>query len=176
MTLDVTIGETQEPDWRQLRDLYPAAFPGEDLLPLLAQLLKLPSGFLSVVATDAGELAGHAGFTLCGIAGTDRVAGLVGPVAVSPRYQRQGIGKALIAAGLDALARQGATKAFVLGDPAYYGKSGFTAEAKVAPPYPLPRAWKGAWQSIALDGGASSDIEGTLSVPAPWRDPALWSD
>lgn len=52
---------------------------------------------------------------------------LVGPVAVSPDAQRGGIGKALMAALLDAVPRD---PLVMIGDPEYYGRFfGFSAEA-----------------------------------------------
>lgn len=61
----------------------------------------------------------------------------------------------------------------VLGDPAYYGRFGFSQENNILPPYPLPAAWASAWQSKSLIDGAAT-VEGPLTVPEPWQDPALW--
>ncbi len=62
----------------------------------------------------------------------------------------------------------------VLGDPAYYRRLGFAPERHVAPPYPLPGEWAGAWQS-QHPSGAAVPQPGTLIVPAQWRRPALWA-
>ena len=55
---------------------------------------------------------------------------MVGPVAVAPERQRDGIGRRLMTAALDAAAREGLDGALCLiGDPEYYGRFfGFTAE------------------------------------------------
>ena len=42
------------------------------------------------------------------------------------------------------------THVYVLGDPAYYGRSGFIPEPAIAPPYALPEEWRDAWQSLSL--------------------------
>ncbi|MCU6455508.1 N-acetyltransferase [Sphingomonas sp. A2-49] len=48
---------------------------------------------------------------------------MVGPVAVEPGRQRDGIGRALMTRALDAAARTGADAALMLiGDPEYYGR------------------------------------------------------
>jgi putative acetyltransferase len=47
------------------------------------------------------------------------------PLAVSPDFQRRGIGTALARAGLDACRKQGVPFVFVLGNPAYYSRFGF---------------------------------------------------
>ena len=149
--------------------LYGAAFPDEDLLPLLRELLPHPSVALSLVAEIGRELVGHIVFTGC----PDRVV-LLGPLAVAPARQKQGIGKALVRGGLERLARAGWVRVLVLGDPAYYGRLGFTGETGLEPPYELPPEWRAAWQSQEL-GGPHAPPRGRLAVPAPWRRRALWA-
>lgn len=153
---------------------YPAAFPEEDLLPLLRKLLT-EDGVLSLVAAgDDGQVVGHVAFTDCTVPGDTARAVLLGPLAVAPGRQGLGIGSALVRAGLERLAAAGPARVFVLGDPAYYGRFGFAPEAGVTPPHPLPDAWAQAWQSLAL-GGAGAPAPGRLSMPAVWDDPALWT-
>ena len=160
-------------DLPALGAIYREALPEEDLLPLMAELLRLPA-ILSLVATEGPSLLGHAAFTPCQLATGEAEATLLGPLAVAPDRQRQGIGSALVRAGLDRLGKAGPGHVFVLGDPSYYRRFGFAPERNAAPPYPLPRAWAEAWQSLAL-GGAGPPPAGTLRVPAPWRRPALWA-
>ncbi|MBF0307089.1 MAG: GNAT family N-acetyltransferase, partial [Alphaproteobacteria bacterium] len=50
-----------------------------------------------------------------------------GPVAVRPDRQRQGIGRALVEAALEAARRLGAPGCVLVGDPAFYGRFGFAA-------------------------------------------------
>ena len=49
----------------------------------------------------------------------------LGPIAVTPDLQRQGIGRGLIEAGLAALRGKGAAGCVVLGSPKFYGRFGF---------------------------------------------------
>ena len=49
----------------------------------------------------------------------------LGPVSVLPAYQRQGIGKALIAEGLARLKALAANGCCLVGHPGYYGRFGF---------------------------------------------------
>ncbi|MDF1609597.1 GNAT family N-acetyltransferase [Hoeflea sp. YIM 152468] len=154
--------------------LYSAAFPDEDLLPLVRQLLGQDSGILSLVAEAEAALAGHILFTSCGISGSDTSAALLAPLAVAPDWQRQGIGTGLIREGLTQLRSAGISQVYVLGDPAYYRRSGFKTGTGVAPPYPLPEQWRDAWQSLSL-GSIPSPAEGRLLLPEPWLQPALWS-
>lgn len=80
---------------------------------------------LSLVAEIEGRVVGHIAFSPVTISdGNENWFGL-GPVSVLPRYQRQGIGKALIEEGLSRLQRRGAQGVCLVGHPDYYRKFGF---------------------------------------------------
>ena len=83
---------------------------------------------LGLVAEQGGIVVGHIAFSAVEI--SDGAAGWfgLGPVAVDPAVQGQGIGGALIRAGLDELARRGARGVVVLGEPAYYERFGFARD------------------------------------------------
>ena len=168
------IRDSVSEDWAALESLYPQAFPNEDLLPLLRNLLSDAAVAISLVATIDSQITGHVLFTRCGVAGSSVKTALLGPLAVAPASQRQGVGTALVTAGLQRLEEEGVTLVCVLGDPAYYGRFGFRTESSIEPPYPLPEAWNDAWQSRTL-GGAAESPAGVLSLPAQWLDPALWA-
>lgn len=83
---------------------------------------------LSLVADIDGRIAGHVAFSPVRVGDSaERWYGL-GPVAVAPRDQRNGVGTALIRAGLSELADRGARGCVVLGDPEYYRRFGFRNE------------------------------------------------
>ncbi|WP_420406164.1 GNAT family N-acetyltransferase [Nisaea sp.] len=170
----VEIREYLAGDAPALEPLYSAAFPEEDLLPLVRALHSERSGVLSLVAVADNVPAGHIVFTTCGISGNPARAALLGPLAVSSIERNRGIGGRLVKEGLSRLAAEGIRKVFVLGDPAYYGRFGFAPESDVVPPYPLPVAWRDAWQSFDLDA-AETPLAGILTVPGPWNREALWS-
>jgi putative acetyltransferase len=144
------------------------------LLSLVRALLDEGTGVLSLVALADGSLAGHVVFTACSVSGATAQVALLAPLAVAPDRQGQDIGSALVRAGLERMCGAGVARALVLGDPAYYGRFGFVPERAIAPPYELPAAWRDAWQSLALDDD-TPPLAGTLTVPPPWRHPALWS-
>ncbi len=173
MMSNLEIRESVADDVPELEILYPAAFPDEDLLPVLRRLLAMPSGVLSLVATADDAVIGHVAFTTCGVDGTDHKVELLAPLCVAPARQRGGIGKALIQAGFDRFKGAGVGKVLTLGDPEYYKRSGFQAETQIAPPYELPKEWDGAWQSVALNT-SGRDLRGKIDVPEAWRDPVLW--
>jgi putative acetyltransferase len=171
---EIDIRESVTGEVEAILSLYPAAFPEEDLVPLVRRLLSEPPGVLSLVAFADGVLAGQGCFTPCGIGGACDTAALLGPLAVAPARQGMGIGSALVRCGLVRMKQAGVALVCVLGDPAYYGRFGFRPETNVAPPYPLPEEWRDAWQSARLEAGPSLPT-GALAVPSPWRDPALWA-
>lgn len=174
MSNEIDIRKSQPTDRTALEELYRLAFPDEDLVPLLRELLNEEHGVFSFVATSDAEPVGHIVVTMCGVGGHREKVGLLGPLAVSPRVQGRGIGSALIREGLRRLKGEGAVQVQVLGDPAYYGRFGFQPDNDVSPPYEIPREWRTAWQSIVLRD-KEPGLAGTLTVPQPWRRPALWA-
>ncbi len=161
-------------DQEFIEAIYPEAFPDEDLLPVIRDLLREPSGILSIVAVSDGAIVAHMIMTSCKVAGHDENVALLGPLAVTPEWQRQGIGSAIVNTALEKMESQGVAVVYVLGDPNYYGRLGFMTESKVMPPYPLPDAWQGAWQALSL-GSNRKSLDGRLEVPQPWRHRELWS-
>jgi len=168
------IRESRRDDLAAIESLYPEAFPDENLLPLVHDLLNDPIVAISLVGTIDTRIVGHAIFTKCGVVGNSVNAALLGPLAVAPAWQRQGIGSAIVRAGFRRLEDADVNRVYVLGDPAYYRRLGFLPESLVEPPYPLPAEWDGAWQSQNL-GETTTPCAGKLSVPPQWLQPALWA-
>lgn len=79
---------------------------------------------LSLVAVFDGKIVGHILFTKAK-AGNDEVL-VLAPLAVKPRYQRQGIGKALIMEGHKIAKELGYQYSLVLGSETYYPQTGYT--------------------------------------------------
>lgn len=174
MTDDPEIRRTSPSDAPALTALYGAAFPEEDLAPLVQRLHAEAPDILSLVAVIGGEVAGHILFTPCAVYGAHRRVALLGPLAVAPSRQRQGLGGMLIREGLAHLRPADLGQVLVLGDPAYYGRFGFRPERRIRPPYDLPAEWSDAWQSVLVEDDADA-VSGVLHPPAPWLSPSLWA-
>ena len=174
MISNLEMRESRPSDAAGIEQLYVGAFPDEDLLPLVMELLDLKQRVISLVGIREKVIVGHISFTFCRVeGGKDKVA-LLGPLAVAPTLHKQGIGSTLVQTGLKQMENSKIGYVFVLGDPAYYSRFGFKTEDSVTTPYPLPTEWRGAWQSLRLCD-AEASLDGRLSVPEPWRQPALWT-
>lgn len=173
MTANLEIRTATPADTVAVEALYKDTFPEEDLLALVGRLLAAGDEVLSLVAEQEGVITGHIGFTFCTVDGCPGRVALLAPLAVMPALHGRGIGSSLVRDGFRRLEDAGVGTVLVLGDPGYYARFGFAPEQKITPPYTLPPEWSGAWQSVAL-GEAESGPEGELSVPALWRDEALW--
>ncbi len=116
---------------------------------------------ISLVAERDGEgVVGHILFTPVSIetpAGAHPALGLA-PMAVTPACQRQGIGSALVEAGLAACSEVGAQTVFVLGHPDYYPRFGFEPAWRYGlyygKPGPNPAFFVQALVAGALDGAS----------------------
>ena len=168
------IRESGQADIAAIEALYPEAFPDEDLVPLVRDLLRDPEVAVSLVGAIDRRLVAHVVFTKCGVGESGIKASLLGPLAVAPAWQRQGIGSAIVRAGLRRLESSGVNLVCVLGDPAYYSRLGFAPETLVEPPFRLPDEWQGAWQSRYL-GDTVRSCAGKLAVPSQWLQPSLWA-
>jgi putative acetyltransferase len=87
-----------------------------------------------------GTLVGHVLFSRMTVDadGIQVNAAALAPVAVLPPHRKRGIAAALIEAGHAALREAGVSMAFVLGEPAYYGRFGY--DPALAGPFASPYA------------------------------------
>jgi len=80
---------------------------------------------VSLVAEVDGRVVGHIAFSPVTVSDGSRNWYGLGPVSVLPDYQRQGIGKDLISAGLSRLKDLDAKGCCLVGHPGYYTRFGF---------------------------------------------------
>lgn len=105
---------------------------------------------LSLVAEGPRGIIGHIAFSPISFSdGTMGWFGL-GPVSVLPDHQGQGIGGALIRAGLAELRKRGARGCCLIGHPGYYGRFGFKNSAGLS----YPDVPAEALFALSLDGSA----------------------
>jgi len=108
---------------------------------------------VSLVAERDNAIVGHVLFSRMDVEadGAAETAAGLAPVSVAPDRQGQGIGDALIRAGLDALRAQGVRISFVLGHEGYYPRFGYSPDlaARFASPFAGPH-----FMAMMLDSGA----------------------
>ncbi|TLG78891.1 N-acetyltransferase [Methylocystis sp. B8] len=86
---------------------------------------------ISLVAEDGGEILGHIAFSPVTIDDAHYGWFGLGPIAVKPERQRQGIGRTLIFRGLELLRAQGANGCALIGDPDVYHSVGFASDGRL---------------------------------------------
>ena len=119
-----------EQDHEAIREVNIAAFEGQPYSQqtehLIVEALRAADALeVSLVAEVDGRVVGHVVFSAAEIGGSSMGWSLLGPVAVLPARQGQGIGRALVEAGLDTLRSRGAGGCVPVGDLAFYGRFGF---------------------------------------------------
>ena len=116
---------------------------------------------MALVAIEKGQVLDHVLFSELSTettAGTLRAAALA-PLAVLPEHQRQGIGSALVRAGLAACRKRGVAALVILGHPDYYPRFGFSAAAA----RPLRAPFRGpAFMAMELVPGCLDGVIGTV--------------
>lgn len=110
-----------------------AAFPSSAEAELVRRLRLSANPLISLVAVESGAVIGHILFSPV-ILDTDSTLALMGlaPMAVMPGRQKQGIGSALVEAGLQHCAELEIGAVAVLGHPDFYPKFGFRASTEFA--------------------------------------------
>ena len=120
--------------------MHRAAFPTNLEADLVSRLHADFDSEISLVAKDEREIVGHVMLSRMQVEADGREQRALGlaPVAVLPERQRQGIGTALIEEALKRAEKLGEELVFVVGEPDYYGRFGFSQET--AKPFASPYA------------------------------------
>jgi len=129
-------------DAEAIRAVHLAAFPTSAEADLVARLSEDRDNEISLVAEQAGEIVGHVVLSRMSVtSGSRAVRALgLGPVGVRPGTQGSGVGSKLIRSALAIAGTLGEEVVFVLGEPDYYRRFGFSAAtaAPFASPYAGP--------------------------------------
>lgn len=108
-----------------------AAFESKVEAGLVDVLRVQADPHISLVAEEAGEIIGHIMFSPATLSAEPEIQAMaLGPMAVTPGRQRQGIGSALVQLGLEACKKPGCQAVFVLGHPQYYPRFGFVPASR----------------------------------------------
>jgi putative acetyltransferase len=137
--VQVTIRPERADDHVAIGDVIRSAFYGKpyaagDEAELVETLRDKGALRVSLVAELERRVIGQ--IALSAARASDGTAGwyALGPVAVLPEYQAEGIGARLVNAGLERIIELGAVGCILTGDPAYYVRFGFEPSPAHAPP------------------------------------------
>lgn len=161
MSSPFEIRPEQPSDYARVDEIQRAAFGQDGEARLVEALRERAKPYLSLVAESAGEVVGHVLFSpvsIEGIGDPPPLAGLA-PLAVSPEMQGRGAGSALVRAGLRDCEALDWQVVFLLGNPAYYSRFGFTLSAERGLRYES-EAFDAAFQLCELVPGALSGCSG----------------
>jgi len=157
----IRLAEEMPEDWWEVEALYDLCFaPGREALS--SYRLRdgvAPIRALCLTARDGdGILAAAIRYWPVLVGGAEAL--LLGPVAVHPTHQGEGLGAFLIQDSLARAARLDVARVMLVGDAPYYGRFGFEKLADVEMPPPTnPDRVLG----IALLPGAWDGIAGTVT-------------
>lgn len=130
MTEKLTIRPEEEKDIIQISRIIRSAFADhphsnqqEHLIVDELRASEVPN--LSLVAEYESDLVGHIAFSRVTVNGEELSWYGLAPVSVDPDFQNQGIGSALVRAGLRQLKNMKASGCVLVGEPSFYQRFGF---------------------------------------------------
>lgn len=145
-----------------IRRVVETAFGQSDEADLVDALRTSGDAVISLVAEDCGEIIGQVLFSR--LQAPDRSLALA-PVSVTPRRQNQRIGTLLIEAGLRRATQDGWRTVFVLGEPGYYERFGFSLAAAAKFETIFPKAY---FMALELEPGTLAEQNGPVVYAAPF--------
>ena len=158
-------------DIAAIRYVNEQAFGGAGEANAIDALRDRGVAMLSLVAVIDDRVVGHLLFTPAAIESADHTWPALGlaPLAVLPEYQRQGIGTALMKAGLAECAQLGHERIIVLGHPAYYPRFGFQRASQYGIRFEF-EAPDEACMILALSPGALDGVSGVAQYQPEWNE------
>jgi putative acetyltransferase len=126
----IDIREESGNDLAAIRDVNKRAFDQDQEANIVDALRLNGAALLSLVATIHGQVVGHIMYSPATVG--DVTGAALGPMAVLPQYQRQGIGSKLVEAGNQRLTDAETPFIIVLGHADYYPRFGFKRASTLA--------------------------------------------
>ena len=165
----VPIRDETGADFDSIREVNRLAFGGGAEARLVDRLRAEGLVIASLVAEQQSRMTGHILFSALPIessAETVRGAALA-PMAVIPACQRQGVGSALVRAGLECCREREIAVVVVVGHPDYYPRFGFSPEKAACLKSPYSGS---AFMALELRPSGFDRMIGTAKYPAAFAE------
>jgi putative acetyltransferase len=154
-------------DWAKVAALTSTVFNTSEEAKLNDLLRQQSQDYIALVAEQHGNIVGHIMFSPVQLANAPQIKLMaLAPMVVSDVLQKQGIGSALVRAGLEACYQQNIDAVVVLGHASYYPKFGFTPASHfgITCPWPVP---DDVFMLLELTNNALEHASGTVQyLPA----------
>jgi len=174
---DVTFVRPAQPSDRSaVREVHRVAFGDHgEVVAALVDDLRTDDRVLSLVADDDGAVVGSVLFVPGLLDAPRRLVPVytLSPLAVRPTRQGQGIGSALVRAGLQEMTERGVPVVFLEGDPAYYRRLGFVPGGDLGFRRPSLRIPEPAFQAVLLPAYEPWMTGTHVYAEAFWRHDAV---
>ncbi len=179
--MDLIIRDSVPEDLELVLAVERAAFGSEEEAELVRLVLMDPTAEprISLLAFLDEQAVGHILFSKAELDPPVRLeASILGPLAVVPSHQKEGIGGKLIQRGLELLKEMGVDWVFVLGHESYYPRFGFSPAQKhgFQPPYPFPEEITNPWMALSLTPASGADFQGKVIPARSFDDPKYWGE
>jgi putative acetyltransferase len=166
--LDIQVRPESERDREAIREVNEQAF-GRPAEAEIVEKVRQSPGFvpeLSLVAERNGLIVGHALFSEVAIKGAEQSWNLLalGPIAVRPEFQRQGIGGLMLRSGLERAAALDYGVVVLIGHPTYYPRFGFVPGSHYGLQCAIPVPDE-VFMACLLRPDGLNGIEGTVVFP-----------
>ena len=159
----MTLRSEQPGDEAAIARVNDAAFGQADESRIIDAIRQAGRSNISLVAVDGSEVVGHILFTPVVVESAEPPVGVMGlgPMAVLPALQRQGIGTRLVREGLRRCAQTGCEAVVVVGHPKFYPRFGFRPASAfgLRCEYPVP---DDVFMAVELVSGALAGCRGLV--------------
>ena len=126
----IEVRAEERADYLRVHEILQAAFEGDSQADLVTILRESADPQISLVALLESKIVGHIFFSPITFESKHKESAVqLSPVAVDPSHQGRGVGAKLILAGLEECKFLGCSSVFLVGNPTYYARFGFTLAA-----------------------------------------------
>lgn len=156
----IGIRAEQPGDLEAVREVNRRAFGREDEGRIIDALRANGAVLLSLIASVQGRVVGHIMYSPLFVGEVEGAA--LGPMAVVPEHQRQGVGSVLVRTGNEQLTRAGCPFIAVVGHPGFYPRFGF----RPASSYRITCEWNvpdEAFMALVLDEAKMRAVAGVAT-------------